>query len=415
MKKNGFTLSETLGVVVLLGLIAVITIPILETSMDNSKQALYNDQISYIKSGLENWSNANIFMLPEVGDSATLTLGQLKQTGNAEYKIVNPKNNKCFSNESLVSIINNNGSYEYEITELVDVKCSLIENVPTININGNIIEYVYVGDIYTDLGATAKSSNKVDITSSITKTISGSGTTIDTTKEGNYMITYKVTNGGKTMTAIRNVYVRRKPNPILTSDHTCVKNTKIVCSDSEIKSDNGILVNVKVNDREDYDFYVIDDTGEELTLMMSENLGDRVSWYHAYDNSYGPIVALENLKERTSGWSNITPYSYTLVNDDDGYGGSYGYTEVTGDVVTDVRARMLTYTEAVNLGCTESNFDCPVWVYDNMNDTPGYWLSTAHSEKSIIAWLMFNDGNLVSYFDVIESWGGIRPVIKVLK
>jgi len=208
-----------------------------------------------------------------------------------------------------------------------------------------------------------------------------------------------------------------KVNSIMTSTHTCVTNTNTICSRTDII--NGILVNVRVNDNEDYDFYVVSDTGSELTLIMDRNLGDKVDWYtsSSVNNSYGPITALTYLKTLTSTWTNIDLYSYKLINDSDGLGGNYGYTEVTGDYVTDVRARMLTRSEASALGCTTTSSSCPNWLYKNLNQTSscGYWLSTAYSPNPW-AWVTYYTG-MISWSGIYngENTYGIRPVIKISK
>ena len=208
MNKKGFTLVEVLAVIILLGLVSLIAVPTIRTKIMSSKQKLYDEQINLIEDGLKNWASANIFLLPEENQTIKLSLGQLKQAGYLEPKITNPTNNQCFSNESILSITKYNNSYIYKVDEITDVDCSLIEDTPTIKLNGNVVEYLQSGETYEDAGAIAKDSSGKDMTGNINKTISGSGDVIDTMVVGNYIITYKVTNNGKTMTAIRNVFIK---------------------------------------------------------------------------------------------------------------------------------------------------------------------------------------------------------------
>jgi len=49
----------------------------------------------------------------------------------------------------------------------------------------------------------------------------------------------------------------KEPNPIITTNNSCLTNG--IC-------EKGTKLNVKVNDKENYDFYVIKDDGEELTI-----------------------------------------------------------------------------------------------------------------------------------------------------
>lgn len=208
MNKKGFTLIEVLAVVVLLGFIALIALPTVREMMEKSKQKLYNEQIILIENGLKNWASANIFLLPEKNETIKLSLGQLKQAGYLELKITNPKNNKCISNETLLNITKYDNSYIYEVEDVINVSCDLIKDTPTIQLNGSVVEILNVGNAYLDKGVIAKDLSGRDITNSVITTISGSGTEIDTTKTGSYIIEYSITNNGKTMTAIRNVFVK---------------------------------------------------------------------------------------------------------------------------------------------------------------------------------------------------------------
>ena len=208
MNKKGFTLIEILAVIIFLGIISLIVVATVKRMFQSSKQKLYDEQIILIEDGLKNWASANIFLLPNENETIYISLGQLKQSGHAEQIIKNPKNSKCFSKESILSITKYHNSYIYEAKEIVDVKCDLIKDTPTIKLNGSAVEYLAMDDIYTEMGATAKSSNGTDITDNIVMTVTGSGDSVDTIEVGTYTITYSITSNGKTMTAIRNVFVK---------------------------------------------------------------------------------------------------------------------------------------------------------------------------------------------------------------
>lgn len=200
--KKGFTLVELLGVLIILGVIVLMTVPIIKSQITNSKQELYEQQITYIKQGLKNWAHNNVFLLPETEESITLTVGQLQQLGNLELEIKNPKTNKCISNSSLLTISKRKNNYIYDVKQLNEINCNLNSNVPTIDVDG-IIEYVNVGETFTE-NVTAKSSNGTNITSSIVRT----GNSITTSSEGYYQITYTVEDNGRSMTAVKNVFVK---------------------------------------------------------------------------------------------------------------------------------------------------------------------------------------------------------------
>ena len=247
-------------------------------------------------------------------------------------------------------------------------------------------------------------------------TISKEGKTALAVQNGRYCITKGFDDKDVTVTEdYEECKNPGEPEPIMTSENACV--TSGTCSQDDIKA--GIKVNVKVNDKKAYDFYVIADNGTELTLLMSENLGDNVAWYkNTYNNSKGPTTALAELKTRTSDWTNIPERDY--VYSDDGGGNKYkSFTET-------MRARMITYTEAENIR-NANNGTTPNWMYVNLkntgsntdslgNDKAGYWTSAAHFSYSESAQRIDYIGNIYVY-----SWtdngtaNGLRPVITMPK
>lgn len=216
-------------------------------------------------------------------------------------------------------------------------------------------------------------------------------------------------------------------NSNISSNNSCIRNVDLLC-------DNGTVVKVQVNENTSYDFYVIADTGNELTLIMDRNLGENVigitqedyngaggsSWVSADlgSNSEGPLTALITLENRTANWNNISPNTYILENDDDGNEGVNTYEPI---IRTNVRARMLTYTESINLGCTNGNNNCPDYLTSNLsaentNQMPlGYWLSTVSSSMYYDGYGIECGSGLINTGIVEESSYGIRPVIKLSK
>ena len=63
--KKGFTLVELLGVITLLGVIVLIAVPTTKNVISDSKNKLYDAQISNISSALKNWASDNSRLLPE--------------------------------------------------------------------------------------------------------------------------------------------------------------------------------------------------------------------------------------------------------------------------------------------------------------------------------------------------------------
>jgi len=228
-------------------------------------------------------------------------------------------------------------------------------------------------------------------------------------------------------------------NQYISSDYSCVTDRNLVCSEEDIKSDEGILVNVRVNDSENYDFYVIEDTGSKLTLIMDRNLGATVAWYaDASDNSKGPLTALNYLNSETAGWKNISAIgSYTYDNNLNGTTNTYGYqkleitngagilTSQDGKTQTELtgtsRVRLLTEEEVQILKTANSN-KTPKWLYANLRTTsddtslpPGYWFLTVDSSTATNALAMHYSGSIYELNVINKVFYGIRPVITVSK
>ncbi|MNE65990.1 hypothetical protein D3C80_1615170 [compost metagenome] len=64
---------------VILGLLAAITVPIVGNLLTNSKEDLFELQMKNIEDGAKGWATKNASLLPEdEGDIITITLAQLK-------------------------------------------------------------------------------------------------------------------------------------------------------------------------------------------------------------------------------------------------------------------------------------------------------------------------------------------------
>jgi hypothetical protein len=94
---------------------------------------------------------------------------------------------------------------------------------PEISLNGSSSVSVYQNDPYSDKGATAKDDEDGNLTSKITKTITGPNgnvSTVDTTVLGTYSITYTVSDSkGQKVSITRKVIVKEAPDttdPIVT-------------------------------------------------------------------------------------------------------------------------------------------------------------------------------------------------------
>lgn len=79
MDKKGFTLVELLTVIVLLGLIAVITTPVIIGVLQQSKKDLNDRQIAIIEEAAEKWGVQNMRKLPKAdGGKCCLIIADLQ-------------------------------------------------------------------------------------------------------------------------------------------------------------------------------------------------------------------------------------------------------------------------------------------------------------------------------------------------
>ena len=192
---------------------------------------------------------------------------------------------------------------------------------------------------------------------------------------------------------------------------------------------------IQVNSQDTYKFRVLNDDGENVTLIMSKNLGDSTDgsmWNDeeqgSYDTSYGTIRALANLKSYTYDWTNIPLYSYTL---------DYGEGIYSDEHVQNVRARLPKISDFENLGCSfpDENVDelgeiadCPntgtlEWLRGGLDEGEYYWLSDASFTNSSWAWYVQYSPNVSGESGLFVSANGgeigevfgLRPVITLQK
>lgn len=120
MKKNGFTLVELLGVVVILAMLGVIIVPTINKVISDNKNELYEVQIRTIKSGASDFVSENIFSdeldIPN-NSSIGIKLGKLKELGYIDKDITNPISRVKFSDDLIILITNNDNGYSYTVCD----------------------------------------------------------------------------------------------------------------------------------------------------------------------------------------------------------------------------------------------------------------------------------------------------------
>lgn len=117
MKKKGFTLAELLGVITILGLLALLIVPAVDRAIKESNETLYQTQLNMIIDGAKKWSADHIHDLPVSGGSITVTLSELKSGGYVTVDIKNPKTEEYFPDDLVVKITEHNSQYKYQVVE----------------------------------------------------------------------------------------------------------------------------------------------------------------------------------------------------------------------------------------------------------------------------------------------------------
>ena len=218
MNKNGFTLVELIGVVILIGLIALIAIPSVDYIITKTKSNAYNRTLDTLKDCLRNWGTDNKELIYEDGEEIIVTLSDLKEQGYVEYEIKNPKTSTCLANTMQFKITRvkdtEKDTYEYTFLddELLDGNlkdCEAVSKTPSIYLLGDNPQKIEITNDSTltyasfDPGATAKSSQGEDMSSSIVKTNNVNLKTLSK----DYHAKYTVIENGISKTVTRKVYV----------------------------------------------------------------------------------------------------------------------------------------------------------------------------------------------------------------
>lgn len=205
----------------------------------------------------------------------------------------------------------------------------------------------------------------------------------------------------------------------------------------------GTLYNCAVNSNEAYKFYVLDTNGDNVSLIMNQNLGGDVpfstyvdysltyaipeTWYSLEHNAKPYAVA--QVERLTSDWTNIDRLNETYSDH-----GSRYTTTLTG------YARLAKFTEMTKVcpnlqqGMDRYEFvpsthydGCSSWLFNNLNNSHGYW--TMDSSDIHAVWAIskryetLDDFRLAKCYEDYNSdacpegleYYGIRPVITINK
>ena len=156
-KRKAFTLIELMGVLVIIGILTVILVPVINNTIKNNKQQLYDNQLEMIRLAARNLATDNTYILPEEdGEEIYITLGQLRAMGYAEGTIIDPLTNKNFPDSLIVMVIKNGKDYDYKI---ISDKGTLVSKLG-INVAPPSKPYIKEGSISTYI-ITAKTETSI--------------------------------------------------------------------------------------------------------------------------------------------------------------------------------------------------------------------------------------------------------------
>lgn len=118
MKRKGFTLAELLAVIVVLGLVAVITIPAVTKALGEYKVRLCNEQVANIEEAARVWGSDNFFSLPDTNGEVlnpALTLKVLQDGGYIKEEIKNPINSTEIPETTTITVKRENKKVTYKV------------------------------------------------------------------------------------------------------------------------------------------------------------------------------------------------------------------------------------------------------------------------------------------------------------
>ncbi len=117
MKEKGFTMVELLGVITLLGLLAMILYPTINRYITNSKNQLSSVQTDNILKAAKTWGADHITSLPtEEGESLEVDLKTLQDEGYIDSDLKDPETKKTLNATAIkVRISYQNGNLKYRM------------------------------------------------------------------------------------------------------------------------------------------------------------------------------------------------------------------------------------------------------------------------------------------------------------
>lgn len=211
MNNKGFTLTEVIGVVVILALLALLVIPVFERALNEYRYDAYDNQIRNIKMSARNYYTDKLAAV-SLRDESTLiiTLGQLKLEGYIEPNIINPVERAPFSDETIIKLYKTDELVTVEIYDSEIDSVLLLTDPPYVRLYGEAVTSICYGSTYSELGVFAKDQNDNIISDYETLYFNSDNEHININgidDYGVYYVSYSVEASGNVRKIIRTILV----------------------------------------------------------------------------------------------------------------------------------------------------------------------------------------------------------------
>ena len=285
--KRAFTLIEMLAVIVIISILVLVILPVVTKNTKDSKENVYNTMINKIISASSDWMIENSDLLPDEGESISITLGVLQSGGYISTDLKNPKTDNLFPSDMVISITyvksnkdnpklnygKYNGNYSIIVdtnsgTEIKDIDDEY--TVVELNLSDNDVDsIVYKDKDNNDITLKEYSIQYVNNGINVEK--------VDSSKVGIYYVYYTKLDGNKKFTRVFSVSDTTLPEIVFPTDDTVSVSVSTFDLYNNVEcNDNSNICNLKITEGES-EFY---------SALSDKETGNYVVKYEARD-AYG--------------------------------------------------------------------------------------------------------------------------------